>query len=155
KIVMADHNELNLHGEYTCHELCDLIHLEGAKALAYYKHDFYAGQPALTINHFGKGKAYYVASRNKNAYNDTFYSNLLRDLNVKKVIETDLPEGVTAQCRTDGVHDFVFLMNFVDRTQFVDLSDREYVNVVTGEKTAQKVELGSFDVKVLKRNTES
>jgi len=155
KIVMADHNELNLHGEYTCHELCDLIHLEGAKALAYYKHDFYAGQPALTVNHFGKGRAYYVASRNKKAFNDTFYSNLLRDLNVKKVIEADLPEGVTAQCRTDGVHDFVFLMNFVDRTQFVDLSDREYVNVVTGEKVAQKVELGSFDVKVLKRNTES
>lgn len=50
-------------GEKTsCGLLCDLMHLEGAQALATYTQDFYAGMPAVTRNHFGKGQVYYVGT---------------------------------------------------------------------------------------------
>ncbi len=45
-----------------CAMLCDLIHLEGAEAVAHYGQDFYAGMPALTRNHFGKGEVYYIGT---------------------------------------------------------------------------------------------
>lgn len=62
-IQLDDQNPLGLTGEYEVRELCDLIHLEGAEALAYYGKDFYQGRPALTVNQFGKGQAYYMAAR--------------------------------------------------------------------------------------------
>ncbi len=42
--------------------LCERVWLQGAKALASYTADFYAGDPAVTVNTYGKGKAYYVAT---------------------------------------------------------------------------------------------
>ena len=48
-------------GEYEIRELCDLIHCETAESLGEYRDDFYAGRPALTVNSYGKGKAYYIA----------------------------------------------------------------------------------------------
>ncbi len=39
------------------------MHLEGAKALASYEEDFYAGMPAASKNTYGKGTTYYIATR--------------------------------------------------------------------------------------------
>ena len=45
---------------YECSFLCDLLHPRAARALAVYGDDFYAGMPCVTVNEFGKGKAYAV-----------------------------------------------------------------------------------------------
>ncbi len=45
-------------GPYQVRHLCELIHIESAQALATYRDDFYAGRPAVTVNAFGKGKAW-------------------------------------------------------------------------------------------------
>ena len=49
--------------EYPATVLCDLLHLEGAEALATYQKDFYADMPAVTRNTFGKGATYYVGTQ--------------------------------------------------------------------------------------------
>ena len=67
-VVMTAENSLGLTGVYQARELCDLIHLEGAETLGVYKEDFYAGRPAVTVNRFGKGEAYYLASRNEDQF---------------------------------------------------------------------------------------
>src|SRR5699024_11800734 len=36
-IKLESENDLELTGKYIAHELCDIIHLEGAEALAYYQ----------------------------------------------------------------------------------------------------------------------
>ena len=46
-----------------CGLLCDVMHLEGAKALASYEEDFYAGMPAASKNIYGKGTTYYIATQ--------------------------------------------------------------------------------------------
>lgn len=83
-IEMAAGNELGLTKDYVAHELCEVIHLEGATALAYYKEDFYAGLPALTVNEFGEGKAYYIASRNKGEFHLDLFTKLVEELGLKK-----------------------------------------------------------------------
>ena len=69
-------NALDLSGEYAVRELCDLIHVETAQMLATYKTDFYAGRPALTVNDFGRGNAYYLAAHAEDAFLSDFYGAL-------------------------------------------------------------------------------
>ena len=42
--------------EYPAKLLCDIMHLEGAEALAEYQEDFYAGSPVAARNSFGQGQ---------------------------------------------------------------------------------------------------
>ena len=55
-------NELCLTKAYTCNHLCELVKTSTAQPLMTYETDFYAGMPALTVNLFGKGKAYHICA---------------------------------------------------------------------------------------------
>ncbi|WP_416151950.1 beta-galactosidase [Salipaludibacillus sp. HK11] len=149
-IVMADRNNLGLNGSYEATELCDLIHTEGAEVLATYGKDFYAGRPALTVNELGKGKAYYVASRNMESFNSDFFDKIIEVSGIKPVIDTKLPAGVTAQLRTDGNYDYVFIMNFSSEEQTVHLDKQNYTSMLD-ELIANKVTLPLYGISVLKR----
>ncbi|WP_431801212.1 beta-galactosidase [Halobacillus andaensis] len=144
-------NNLGLSGKYTAYELCDLIHLEGAEALAYYQDDFYAGRPALTVNQLGKGKAYYIASRNKKPFHHDFYEGLIKDVGIKRTLSGKLPEGVSAQQRTDGTYDYVFLMNFGDAEQTLGLQDSGLTYLMDGKSVQGDVNLSPFGLSILKR----
>ncbi|MCC3376408.1 beta-galactosidase [Cohnella sp. REN36] len=118
---------------YVSSELCELVHLEGAEALAAYGSDFYAGRPALTVNRLGAGKAYYLATRAEPAFYADFYGWLASALRLPRALDTALPDGVTAQVRTDGETDFVFVLNFSGRERIVPLDGRVYIDAETGE----------------------
>lgn len=150
-VSFNEDNELGLKGDYKASELCDLIHLEGARSLATYKEDFYAGRPALTVNDFEKGRSYYIASRNEEKFNDMFYGKLIQELNLRKTVDTELPHGVTAQMRTDGENDYVFLMNFGNKESAVTLDNFDYTDLLTGEKASKEVKLPVYGLKILKR----
>lgn len=140
-----------LKGEFEVREICDLIHLETAEAIAEYGQDFYAGRPALTVNHFGKGKAYYIAARAEKPFYHAFYRGLTAQEGIPRVLDTELPQGVTAQLRTDGVQDFVFLLNFTDRLQTVQLDGHKYTYVLSDEGVHQSIELQGYGAAILKR----
>jgi len=149
-LAFAEGNALGLNGTFAAHELCELVHAEGAETLAAYAEDFYAGRPALTVNRFGKGKAYYLATRAKRPFYETFYAAVAAEAGVPRTIETALPEGVTAQARTDGEKEFVFVMNFSGKPQTVTLDDRSYTDMETNEP-ARALELPAHGVRVLER----
>jgi beta-galactosidase len=135
-----DRNSLVWRGKsYGIHEFCEIVHLRGAEAGAKYGSDFYAGNPALTVNSYGKGKAYFIAARTYTDFLDDFYRDLVDRCGVRRVIESPLPLGVTAQVRSDGKTDYVFLMNFSPSSVSVD----------TG--FAGKKELAPWEVLVLEK----
>lgn len=72
--------------------LCDLMHPEGAKELAQYQEDFYAGTPVITENPFGKGKAYYVGTRSDGEFYREFIRSCMEEKEIFPVLET--PDGV-------------------------------------------------------------
>jgi beta-galactosidase len=123
----------SLQPSYMVYELCDLIHTEGAEVLAVYGEDFYVGRPALTLNTFGKGKAYYIAARAHASFYDDFYTNLVSDCNIPLAITSPLPKGVTAQVRTDGDSKFVFLLNFSGREHYIRLNHHAYTDMETNK----------------------
>jgi beta-galactosidase len=152
-LVFSGDNALGVSGAYESHELCDLIHLEGAEALAVYRDDFYAGRPALTVNALGAGKAYYLATRVKDdPFYERFYAAVAAAAGVERVLDADLPEGVTVQARTDGTHDYVFIMNFSGAAQTVSLDGRAYTDLETGEVVGEAaLALPVHGIRVLKR----
>jgi beta-galactosidase len=48
-----------------CGVLCDILHPTSATIVARYTHDYYAGEPAITINQYGKGQAVYIGAVGK------------------------------------------------------------------------------------------
>ena len=124
--------ELGLKDAYTARDYFALIHAEGAQVLATFGNDFFAGRPALTVNNFGNGQAYYVASRNDSQFLDDFFFSLTRKLKLSRNLEVDLPIGVTAQMRTDGENKFLFIMNFNSTQITLNLNDKKYTDLISG-----------------------
>ncbi|MEK5142658.1 beta-galactosidase [Paenibacillus sp. FSL M7-0134] len=150
-ILPLEGNELDLQGEYEAVELCDLIHTEGAEVLAVYGSDFYAGRPALTVNRLGEGKAYYIASRNTGLFHSHFYRSLIDDAGISKALNVKLPHGVNTAIRTDGVHDYIFILNFTHEPQKITLDGRTYVDMLENHAIEDgSVQLDAYAVKVLK-----
>jgi beta-galactosidase len=111
-----DRNALVWKGKrYEAFDFCELIHAESASVLGYYGDDFYSGQPALTVNNRGKGRAYFIAARTGEDFLNDFYRSIVDEAGVKRILEADLPCGVTAQIRSDGKTDYIFLLNFTPR----------------------------------------
>jgi beta-galactosidase len=104
-------NPLGLTGPYEARELCDLIHAETADVLATYAADFYAGRPAVTRNRLGAGEAYYVASRNDDAFLRDFLGAAMRRAGIAPYAPGGLPEGVTVRRRVGEGGGTRFLMN--------------------------------------------
>lgn len=150
-ITLSDDCMAGLMREYKAVDFCELIHVETAQTLGVYSEDFYAGRPALTVNSFGKGKAWYMASRFDESFLKDFYTSLSAELGLKRVISAELPGGVTAQVRTDGSDEYVFLMNFSEEPRMVDLGQDKADDMLTGEKGLARVSLKPYGVAVLSR----
>ena len=142
-------NHFTWDGErYPATVLCDLLHSEGAEVLSTYEEDFYAGMPVLTCNNFGKGKAYYVATRSNDAFYGKLMEQICRDQNVRPVMQT--PAGVEATCRKGQKGTFIFLLNH--NPQAVTLiAEGNYRDILSRQLIAKGEEfcLQGVDVRIL------
>lgn len=96
---------------YRCKYLCDLVKPTTAKTLMVYGEDFYAGTPALLVNEYGAGKAYYVCADAEQSFYDDLYKKLVKEAGVSGVWD-DIPDGVEVTVREDEQHAYVFIQNF-------------------------------------------
>lgn len=109
--------------------LCDLLHLEGADALGMYEEDFYAGMPAVTVNQYGKGKAYYVGTHSDEEFYQMFLDRLFSQNGIEPVHQT--PFGVEAAVRENAEGRFLFLLNHTAERKTVVL-ERKYEDLLEG-----------------------
>jgi beta-galactosidase len=75
-LIPIPENSLQLHTSYKCKNLCDLVQLNGATPLMNYGSDFYQGTPALTVNQYGKGYAYYICTDAEELFYHDFYAKI-------------------------------------------------------------------------------
>jgi beta-galactosidase len=143
--VQAHGNELGLMGGYTARHYCDIVHAESAEVLAAFEHQFYEGSPALTLNRYGQGRAYHVASRNEERFNIDLINGIVDELEIRGVLGETLPSGVSAQRR--GA--FVFVMNFCSDSKSIGLGDTEFVDAITRQQLPQAIELEGYGCVVL------
>ncbi|HIC2034922.1 beta-galactosidase [Enterobacter soli] len=143
-------NASGLQGPYQVRHLCELIHAESAQVLATYRDDFYAGRPAVTVNRFGKGKAWHVASRNDLPFQRDFFAAIINELALPRAIDGDFPPGVVATARTDGETTWVFVQNFTAQQQLITLP-QGYTDCMTDAAATGDTVLLAWDCRVLNR----
>lgn len=137
--------------EYTCTHICDILELKGAKALGEYTSDFFSGKPALTCNEYGKGKAYYIASRNEHEFNKDFFNNLITELNIDKNLDVELPHGVTVTMRENEDNKYLFIQNYSDDEKIITL-DKTYRSLLTGEEILGELKLKAYGIEIVELN---
>jgi beta-galactosidase len=118
-----------------------IVQLERADVIATYAEDFYEGTAAVTVNAFGKGRAYFVGTRLDATALSSLYTSIIEKNAIASIMSEPLPEGVTAQIRGAGDEAFIFLLNFTMREQIVSVRNLRLRNIETGEVANAKVTL--------------
>lgn len=134
---------------YGCTFLCDRLRLETAEPLAYYGKDFYAGEPCLTVNRLGSGKAYYLASQPEEAFVREFAEKICREQGVEPLFPSEGEIELTKRNGRSG--EIWFALNHGKKSGYVDLGEKTYQDLLTGKRCTGKLVLESRDVAVLKR----
>ena len=119
------------------------------QGLATYKDDFYAGRPALTVNEFGAGKAYTLASNPDDRFLADFYGALDGELNLLRSVRRRPAHTASAPNSAPMARKYIFVMNFNDSPRGIDLGDTVYTDLLTGDSLTGVVTLAVYDVKVL------
>lgn len=132
---------------YNCSELCDLVICDTATTLMTYNEDFYAGMPALTVNSFGNGKAYYIASRFEDQFLNEFYRHVISQVGLVKPFDFDLPEGVIVTQREN----YLFIQNFNGVNVEMPALDSSYQVVESNQDIHEDFILEAFEVLIIQR----
>jgi beta-galactosidase len=131
-------------------DVAALLHRTSAKVVATFAEDFYSGEPAVTVNRFGKGHAYFMATRLDAKARSAFYNKVLTKSGVKPPVDAKLPAGVTLQLRGAGNEAFVFLLNFTTEKKVVPFKGVKLVNVETDKPARGRVELAPLGADVFR-----
>ncbi len=153
-LLAVTDNAHGLAGEYSAHHYADVVHLEGARPLATYAKEFYAGGAAATVNEFGKGRAYYLAARTEERFLSDFYAALSTRLELRKALDKELPGGISVIERRDEEKRFLFVMNFTTDTKRVELGGAAFRSLLSGLSPGATLELGAYGVDVLEEATQ-
>ncbi|MDD9267485.1 beta-galactosidase [Paenibacillus sp. GCM10023248] len=138
-----------LQGEYECGLLCDLIHAEGAEVKAVYGSDFYQGMPALTVNKYGSGQAWYMASSPEPAFLQGFIRNLCQE---KGIVAPILPvAGVEISERVKNKESFMFVMNHNNQPTKVELGAFKATDLLSGQFVENNVTIPAKGVLILQQ----
>lgn len=111
--ALAPDETIEVHGDVVDAKgeiVASIIHREGAERLASYGgNEFYAGHSALTVNEYGKGKAYFVGTPLDETGMSAFMAPIIQQLDLKPL---DTPEDVSLSIRhaDDGTR-YAFLIN--------------------------------------------
>ncbi len=140
--------EGELSGVYPCELWGELIHLEGAQAIGTFTSDYYADGPALTVNQFGQGKAYYIATQADPALLSKLSEQLCREAQLSPILAS--PEGVevTRRVRPDG-QVIYFILNHTGQTQRVSLPAGTFRSLLDDKQITGEAEISAVDAMVL------
>lgn len=137
--------------EFEVVDYAERIHLQGAEALAVYERDFTAGEPAVTVNRYGAGRAYYIAARTNESFLSVFYSGLAAELGIAAVLPERGNEGISATRRSDGKNDWLFVFNYTEERRTATLPEGTCRCMATGAECKGTLELPPFGSAILKR----
>ena len=111
-----------------------------------YTEDFYKGMPAVTVNDYGKGKAYYIATDFETIGYTKLFDRWFRDvITSEKVVDT--PDNVCVTMRYKEDVCYVFVLNF-NKTPVEIYLPFEY-EILAGEFTGNTI--SPYGVLVLKK----
>ncbi|MBO7472892.1 MAG: beta-galactosidase [Ruminococcus sp.] len=122
---------------FKCRQWCDILELTTARAYAEYNDSFYSGSPAVSMNRYCSGVAYYIGTVCNADFYESFSGNIMKQTGIPRL--RDLPTGVEVTTRTNGLDDYIFFFNNSDKEaeivlpkamfSIIDGSDREKLSL--------------------------
>jgi len=150
-----EYNILSYHDmNYQLSELCEILHPTSCKILGTYQKDYYQNTPAFTLNAFGRGLAYHIASSAEESFFDDFFSELIPQLNIERAMETTIPDGCSVTWREDDQgRRIIFVQNYYQTSNEIIL-DQSYEDIISGELCTDKIEISGFSFRILRTKEE-
>lgn len=111
-LVPVEGNLLGMEKTYSCKYLCDLVELRGAKTVMTYGSDFYAGYPALTVNSYGKGQAWYVAADAEKEFQEDLIRKISEQSGIFCGVEGEIPKDLEVTSRETEKECFYIYQNW-------------------------------------------
>lgn len=133
--------------EFICGQWCDVMHLTTAKAYAEYNSGEYWSMPAVTLNRYCKGVAYYVGTVCKADFYESFASNLMMQTRIPKL--NGLPRGVEVTTRTDGADEYICFFNNSENPVNIPLPKPMYSLI--SSICRDRMELRPFEADILRK----
>ena len=131
-LVPVEGNLLGMEKTYSCKYLCDLVELRGAKALMTYGSDFYKGYPALTVNSYGKGQAWYVAADAEKEFQEDLIRKIAEQSGISCGVDGEIPKDLEVTSRETEKEQFYIYQNWGDEEVSLPLPKGK-VEAVYGE----------------------
>ena len=133
---------------YTCEHLCQLVSADTAETLLVYGSDFYAGTPALTVNSYGSGLAYYLCADAEPALWNDLARRIAAEAGLSGPLAVDLPEGIEVTTRRSDNAEYIFIQNFTGCAwRLPKTALHNHCEVLLGKKD---LELDRYDTLILK-----
>ena len=121
----------------------DILTPNTAQVIAFYTRDYYAGKPAITMNHLGSGQVIYVGTFGDTSLYLTLLSWLLAEKNIRGTYT--VPEGVEVTERWQNEQRIIFILNHTDTAQTITLP-RQYTNLMDGQTISGYISLPAYDI---------
>ncbi|HCI80977.1 MAG TPA: beta-galactosidase, partial [Ktedonobacter sp.] len=137
-----------LQGVYPVTMWGELIHTEGAHTLGVFTDDYYANGPALTMNDYGQGHAYYLATQGNDELLQKLTQYLCQQAGIAPVLDSPAEVEVTKRVRTDG-REVYFLLNHSTQAQTVQLPSGRFVSLLDGQQVEGQIQLQAVDAAIL------
>lgn len=120
-----EYNQTELNGKkFRLNTLCEIIHTVEARIISYYEKDFYKNEPVITVNEYGLGKAYYIASNSEKDLIDELMALICDEALIESKLEKiDIPNGIGVVSREDDKKNIIFMGNFSEEKQSVQLDE--------------------------------
>ncbi|SFC61007.1 beta-galactosidase [Alkalibacterium subtropicum] len=147
----SDENSIDYNGKnYLVKDYATVIEMGEASGLAVYQSDFYKGKPAVTVNAYGKGQAYYLGARLEEAFLADFYGELISDLGLRPALDVTHERGVSVQAREAEGLKTVFIMNFTEEVQVIEINE-EVVDIQSDELVYGRLTLQPYEVRIVEK----
>ena len=152
----APWNDIDAGQMYEASLLCDRVRLAGATPLAVYGSDFYAGEPAFTVNDYGQGQAYYLATRPDAGGLRAIIGAVCAEKDIVSPLADGVapPDGVEVTVRVSpNGGPLIYLLNHnKTETATISLPFGDYEDLLTGDKTnGAAVEIPVLGVRILSK----
>jgi beta-galactosidase len=130
-----------------CGVLCDILHPTSATIVARYTHDYYAGEPAITINQYGKGQAVYIGAVGKEELYDLLAGWLLAKSGLKPILAA--PDGIEVTERWKDGKRLLFVLNHHVDSMEITL-DSPFFDLLSSKSLSGDVSIPPREVLILK-----
>lgn len=133
--------------KFKCSQWCDILELTTARAYAEYKDCFYSGSPAVSMNRYCSGVAYYVGTVCGEDFYESFAGNIMKQTGIPRL--KDLPRNVEVTTRTNGLDDYIFFFNNSEKEADIELPKAMYSIIDGGDR--EKIKLQPYDMEIVRK----